>query len=935
MGYYRSHSNLKRVFRTVRAREQWDFHSSISGRIAHESIQQVSHPEVNRSRLLADISSLIKSFRLSRRMEVIDEAIMKEHEVIRLTPLNSRWLPLCVSELGTLHRLRFEEFGEFDDIENALQQQLEAVRLTAPDSPDLQTYLNNLGISFMYRFDCFGEVKDIDSAIKHQLDAVRLVPLDYSGLPPFLSNLGVSFMRRYERFGERKDVDNAIEKQLEAVRLTPLDGPNLPTYLNNVGLSLRLRFERFGEVKDIDNAIEKQLEAVRLTPLDGPDVPLYLTNLGTSFMRRFDLFGELKDINSALQKEYKAVKLTPLGHRNLPTYLNNLGQSFRHRFEIFGEMMDIDYAVKYFGEAVQAAPHDSFFRSQLLVGLGICQRARFDQTSNADDFHAAALNFGLASTSVHGLPNDRFDASSNLARLSHRANDFMSALPAYRRAITILPLVAWIGLNADSQLGQLTQDSQDLVCDAASCAIELAEQNQHCKQQYLGDALELLDQGRSVMWSHASNVRADLEDLQMHDSALAEELDYNAQILIRAGFTHSGPTPPTEQDEQAYRRAAEKHTQLVEKIRNIPGFDRFLLPPSITELQRAAINGDIVVINVSQFRCDALIIRSGQELELVPFSGVTIGDVERLVESLSTEVTAFEDGGCSSLSDSLHETWSLFGNSIVKHLLSDSKMTLPRVWWYMTGPLTFIPIHACFPKPSRNRRREAPGMMDLVISSYTSTISALLRAQKLQISPPFRMLAIAQPEAIGEAGPLLSAMSEVESLQSVIGPRESTTLVGQKATVDEVASALERCTWAHFACHAFQDLNQPTKSAFLMHDGHLTLSHLAQSPLRKAQFAYLSACQSAKGSKFLPNESVHIAAGLQLVGFRSVVGTMWSIDDEDGAFVAKQFYEHLFKDNNSYPHASDTAHALHLAVQQLRRNRAPLSQWVPFIHIGI
>ena len=235
------------------------------------------------------------------------------------------------------------------------------------------------------------------------------------------------------------------------------------------------------------------------------------------------------------------------------------------------------------------------------------------------------------------------------------------------------------------------------------------------------------------------------------------------------------------------------------------------------------------------------------------------------------------------------------------------------------------------------RVTEAPGMMDLVISSYTPTISSLLRSHKLKPPESLSILAVAQPEAIDGWNPLPCARHEVEILRSLVTPQtqQSTVLIGSEATVNSVTEALRKCTWAHFACHAFQDSEQPTKSALLMHDGHLTLARVVQFPLHDAQFAFLSACQSATGSTFLPNESVHIAAGLQFAGFRSVVGTMWAIADIDGPFISKRFYEHLYANGTSLPHAEDTALALHLAVRQLRDQSVALERWVPFIHFGV
>jgi hypothetical protein len=44
----------------------------------------------------------------------------------------------------------------------------------------------------------------------------------------------------------------------------------------------------------------------------------------------------------------------------------------------------------------------------------------------------------------------------------------------------------------------------------------------------------------------------------------------------------------------------------------LPGFDRFLLAPSEDELKTAADCGPIIIINVSDYRCDALIIEKSQ-----------------------------------------------------------------------------------------------------------------------------------------------------------------------------------------------------------------------------------------------------------------------------------------------------------------------------------
>ena len=73
-------------------------------------------------------------------------------------------------------------------------------------------------------------------------------------------------------------------------------------------------------------------------------------------------------------------------------------------------------------------------------------------------------------------------------------------------------------------------------------------------------------------------------------------------------------------------------------------------------------------------------------------------------------------------------------------------------------------------------------------------------------------------------------------------------------------------------------------------------------------------------------------AGMLLAGYRSVIATMWSIQDEDGPKVADEVYAEMLKDGKAdYTRAP---YALHNAIQKLRSAGAPFLSWMPFIHMG-
>ncbi|KAF7964376.1 hypothetical protein HWV62_9221, partial [Athelia sp. TMB] len=257
-------------------------------------------------------------------------------------------------------------------------------------------------------------------------------------------------------------------------------------------------------------------------------------------------------------------------------------------------------------------------------------------------------------------------------------------------------------------------------------------------------------------------------------------------------------------------------------------------------------------------------------------------------------------------------------------ILTTPAETLPerRIWWYLTGPLSFFPIHAAGP-------HRGPDVSRLVVSSYVTTLQSLYATStQLPRKRPdnhLKLLAIGQPETPGQ-GDLPSAEVEVKEVVRAVlragGSEEATTyLIGSDATVGRVSSSLESCTWVHFACHGLQHPTDGIKSAFALHDGLLQLDAIASKRITNGQFAFLSVCQAAAGLKEMQGEAMHLAAGLQFVGFGSVIATLWSICDEDAPVIAQRVYQHLFRDGVARADASDAATALNHAVLALREDR--------------
>ena len=259
---------------------------------------------------------------------------------------------------------------------------------------------------------------------------------------------------------------------------------------------------------------------------------------------------------------------------------------------------------------------------------------------------------------------------------------------------------------------------------------------------------------------------------------------------------------------------------------------------------------------------------------------------------------------------------------------------MPHVTWCLTGHLSFLPIHAA----GLYGEKDQPKIFEYVVSSHTPTLTALLSARH---TPPARgngprLLLVSQPEAQMQPS-LPGATREVNVIRSLQNPSRRlhvTSLSGAEATVEAVVQSMKSCNWIHLACHGIQHSIEPTNSAFLL-NGQLTLNEIMKQSLNHAELAFLSACQTAKGDSKLPEEAIHLAAGMLMAGYCSVVGTMWSIRDDDAPTIAEKFYTYLIGEAGA--DCTKAAYALHHAVGHLRDSGEGCSfdRWVPFIHLGI
>jgi CHAT domain-containing protein len=171
---------------------------------------------------------------------------------------------------------------------------------------------------------------------------------------------------------------------------------------------------------------------------------------------------------------------------------------------------------------------------------------------------------------------------------------------------------------------------------------------------------------------------------------------------------------------------------------------------------------------------------------------------------------------------------------------------------------------------------------DYVVSSYAPTLTALLEARRdaPSITQTSARLLLASAAHYDHLPRLPNVPEEAANVVAVASPGAILQLKeteGNWKYGEEVLQRLPEANILHLACHGVQDYHYPLRSAFWLGRARIEIREILQLRLDNAFLAFLSACETVTGFDTLQDEVFHMGSAMLFTGFRSVVGTMWSV----------------------------------------------------------
>jgi hypothetical protein len=651
------------------------------------------------------------------------------------------------------------------------------------------------------RFERTGSLNNLNDAIIKGAETLEIASSD-APLPwLYLDQMGSTYLCRFELLGSMEDVDLSVTLFDAAVDALPKDHPNRAPVLNNIARALNDRFTRTKSINDIDRAIAACEDALHAIAINDSSRVTHLSTLGSSLAVRFEQTRCLDDLSRAISSHEEAIKVGGRESPNRWEHLSNLGTAFHKKYRQTENSDDLDCAVAKMEDALHEIPADHPDRAACLTNLSGILLSHFQHNGRTENLERAAS----AKEECLGLeaarPSIRIAGCAQIASLlvkhdSHRAAELV------RRAVGLLPSVSPRALQRHDQEHNLSEFS-GLASTAAAILLEAGD-----------DAfavLEVLEIGRGIMSGAQLDLRSDIPLESSYPDLLSQFLQLRDQIDMPEPFTTERSKQPNQLpsfSREILRRdqIAIRFDGVIRDIRSLPGFDRFLLGPSKSELMELVTATPIVIFNAAQLRCDGIIVNNG-EIRVVPLPNLKYGDLDEKTEQFYENIlkTSLALKSYSTARNEVIEMlewlWDVAVSLVLENIGIDgtpeASNQWPRIWWIGTGLFNVMLIHAA----GYHNLGSTRSVLDRVISSYTPTIKALVhsknKAEKILNVNVQHASFIAMAETPDQED--LPFVAEEVRVLSALLPSSIQKFLLETPTKEEVLAKIRQCDVVHFA----------------------------------------------------------------------------------------------------------------------------------------
>jgi CHAT domain-containing protein len=305
--------------------------------------------------------------------------------------------------------------------------------------------------------------------------------------------------------------------------------------------------------------------------------------------------------------------------------------------------------------------------------------------------------------------------------------------------------------------------------------------------------------------------------------------------------------------------------------------------------------------------------RAGDSLYAFILNGPEVEGFKLAAEGLDEQIRAFR-----TAIEAGDPTAAEAGRALYERLLRPLAGEIP-------GPsLTVSPHGALHYLPFAALQDGAHYLIDRYSLRVMPSASALAYLKTDTPAKAGKLLALGNPDLGDARFDLPNAEREAQQVAQLFPA--SRALVRQQASKTAVKEMGSSFAILHFASHARFEPDSPLNSGLYLArgneaDGRLTVSDLYGMRL-DVQLVTLSACETGMGKLLSGDDVMGLTRGFLYAGARSIVASLWPVDDAATAELMISFYQHLSSDG--------PREALRLAQMQTRQKHPEPRLWAAF-----
>jgi tetratricopeptide (TPR) repeat protein len=562
-------------------------------------------------------------------------------------------------------------------------------------------------------------------------------------------------------------------------------------------------------------------------------------------------------------------------------YANNAANVYR-------DAGDSAEALRRYRAALALAERAHVGRTTVFLRKNIGQTlADLHQDGPAADMLLAALHEADAASAA----KLRWQARLELARLVESSNP-AAADRYFSEALDVLEA---------NQAGMLLDNFKAGALGAAIARYDLYDAYIHFLLEHDRgrEAFVVAERGRArVFLENLAGAREGLagavpDEMRRREADLLRDISAG-QIHLRDAGAGSAANP-------ALRAAIDRDEQALAALRlrfaieypSLAGL-RFPRVSTVDDLQQALAPGQVFVsyfLGVSQSTCFVVSRRTFEVLRL-PARAEIDSKVAAAVAALRRP-----DGNPRPL---LAPLWPLLGFDRIRLERGQQLVIVPH------GVLAYLPFETMLAPDGAYLITRVP----ISYEASASTAMFLRTATRAPVSGNVRLAAIGDPvtgsgaarstrafdaRTVGALAPLAYAGEELRKVVDTIGG--PAVVLGRDGATEAALEtpAVRGARIVHFATHALVDEQHPERSALALtakppaSDGILQVRHIYRLRLT-ADLVTLSACDTALGANIPGEGFVNLARALNAAGARTVVATLWDIDDAASVGNTVAFY---------------------------------------------